>query len=593
MDPRITAILVIDDNASIVEDFRRVLCPPVVNPDLSALEQEVFGEVSPTAETPLFEVFGASQGERGLEKILEAKRAGHPFPLAFVDVRMPPGWDGIETAKRIWEADPAIQLVICTAYSDYTWEDMVLALGRRDRLLILKKPFDDIEVQQLAVALTRKWTLERDNERRMSNLSEIVALRTQEIKASNTQLKEQIARQELLEAKLRQAEKLEALGRLMAGLSHEINNPLTFVIANVQFARDCLASIGTAIPAASLEELHECLADIHTGAQRIQRLVADVKLFSRAKHLGTGHADMREVIHFAVKLSNHENRGKARIETTFAENLPNAAAPAAQLEQVIVNLLQNSLHAFPSDAADNKILVSAATNETGQLVVRVVDNGCGISEEDQSRIFDPFFTTKRFGQGTGLGLSICHGVVEGLGGKIAVDSTLGAGTTVEVLLPALSDAALQQAQQSAAAARTGQEPVIPDDERPHTILAVDDEPGMLRAIKRGLGKQELTTCTNAEAALDLVAATDFDAILVDVQMPGMDGIRFFERLAEMSPGAQARVIFMTGGPANDDAKLRLEGTHRPCLVKPFTIEELRQAVAPILHSARETAPLGQ
>ncbi|HKX45666.1 MAG TPA: response regulator, partial [Planctomycetota bacterium] len=160
MDPKQNRrVLVVDDNRSIQEDFRKIL--GAVSPgasELDALAGDLFGAgESRAAET--YELSLASQGQEALQLVQAAVEAGRPFAVAFVDVRMPPGWDGIETIRRLWEADPDLQCVVCTAYSDYSYEETVAVLGRSERFLILKKPFDPIEVQQLAAALTSKWTV--------------------------------------------------------------------------------------------------------------------------------------------------------------------------------------------------------------------------------------------------------------------------------------------------------------------------------------------------------------------------------------------------------------------------------------------------
>src|ERR1043165_4894621 len=152
-------ILVIDDNHAIHEDFRKILCAP---PDEEALlnqEAELFGEPIAKLSAARFDIDSAMQGREGLECVERAVAEGQPYAMAFVDVRMPPGWDGIETTAKIWQVYPDLQVVICTAYSDYSWDDMIARVGQSDRLVILKKPFDNVEVLQLANAITAKWAL--------------------------------------------------------------------------------------------------------------------------------------------------------------------------------------------------------------------------------------------------------------------------------------------------------------------------------------------------------------------------------------------------------------------------------------------------
>ena len=201
-------ILIIDDNPSIHEDIRKILGSPEENDDRPGGSQSrcSLAKSRPPPEQTEFEIDSAFQGQEGLQKVQEAEAAGRPFALAFVDVRMPPGWDGVETINRIWQTHPHLQVVICTAYSDYSWEEMIRRIGKSDSLVILKKPFDNIEVLQLAHALTEKWHLSHEVKGRLKNLDLLVSQRTTELQSANEQLKKEIAERMLLENALRLSE---------------------------------------------------------------------------------------------------------------------------------------------------------------------------------------------------------------------------------------------------------------------------------------------------------------------------------------------------------------------------------------------------
>jgi CheY-like chemotaxis protein len=162
-------LLVVDDNPTIHQDFRKILeLAPFADDGLDDLET-VFQGVSRPNDRDGFEIDSAFQGVEGLNKVLDALKAGQPYALAFVDMRMPPGWDGVETIAQLWQADPRLQIVICTAYSDYSWDQIIQQLGNRDNLAVLKKPFDNVEVLQLAEALTRKWLLTQELQHRQAS----------------------------------------------------------------------------------------------------------------------------------------------------------------------------------------------------------------------------------------------------------------------------------------------------------------------------------------------------------------------------------------------------------------------------------------
>jgi diguanylate cyclase (GGDEF)-like protein/PAS domain S-box-containing protein len=183
--PQNRRILLVDDLRSIHEDYRKILCPPVATTDLDAVEKLLFGQPTSAASYTRFEMDSAYQGAEALDKIRASLLAGLPYAMAFVDMRMPPGWDGVETAERLWQVDPRLQIVFCTAYSDYSWTDVLTRLDVRDRLLILKKPFDTIEVYQFANALTTKWQMTEQAAFKMSSLEEAVEERTRELSNAN------------------------------------------------------------------------------------------------------------------------------------------------------------------------------------------------------------------------------------------------------------------------------------------------------------------------------------------------------------------------------------------------------------------------
>ena len=163
-------ILVIDDNLSIHEDYRKILATAVVSDELDQARASLFEDAPVSVRAESFQADFADQGEAGFHMAEQAVRSGMPYALAFVDMRMPPGWDGVETVTRLWQVDPEMEIVICTAFADHSWQEVVSTLNRKDKLLILRKPFDPIEVYQLAFSLTCKWNLARQLRQRLNEL---------------------------------------------------------------------------------------------------------------------------------------------------------------------------------------------------------------------------------------------------------------------------------------------------------------------------------------------------------------------------------------------------------------------------------------
>ena len=506
-----------------------------------------------------------------------AMQEHRPYPTAFVDMRMPPGWDGLETINRIWQLDPDLQVIICTAYSDYSLETIIEKLGHSDRFVILRKPFDVVEVQQLANAMTEKWRLLRQTRTQMENLEQTVSCRNEQLDQSHAEnetllasitaaiigldqhgrvlrwnraaellfnrrtaevighplyecglhldwtsirqaiqlcsvaretielhnlpyrradgrdglldlsltpnrsdfnhrlnlviLASDITQRHALETQLRQAQKLEAIGQLAAGIAHEINTPTQYVGDNTRFLKDSFESIanilrsheqllaaaktGTLSPAlltnadATLaandlkylfDQIPTAIRETLEGIERISRIVRAMKEFS---HPGTKEkvaADLNKAIESTTTVARNEWKYVADLELDLDPQLPLVPCLIGEFNQCILNLVVNSSHAI-ADVLKEKLgtkgLITVSTRLDGDHVeVRVADTGTGIPEAVRPRIFEPFFTTKEVGKGTGQGLSIVYGsIVRKHGGTVRFETETGKGTTFILRIP--------------------------------------------------------------------------------------------------------------------------------------------------------------
>ena len=451
-------ILLIDDTPSIHEDFRKILMPSVAaNPALDDLESALFGAAA-TPQAQVFDLHSAYGGEEGLGLLTTAMAEQRPYALAFVDMRMPQGWDGAKTIEALWKVDPDLQLVVCTAYSDYSWEDLLFRLHAHDRLLILKKPFDNIEVQQMANTLANKWDMARRAALQTSHLEQLVEQRTQALQL-------EIDERKHLESQLVQSEKLASLGQLAAGVAHEINNPVGFISSNLstldgyfnqlqqmleayrhseeiiasQPQRDQLKALRTTLELDFLkEDIPILIRESKDGIGRVVQIVKDLKNFSRVDNDQTWQfTNLQQGIDSTLNIVASELKYRADVVKHYMP-LPDIECLASQLNQVVMNLVINAAQAMGPERGT--ITISNGV-EGENIWLEVADDGCGIAPETVQKIFDPFFTTKPVGEGTGLGLSLSYGIVKKHRGSISVSSELGKGTTFRVVLPIRQTAA--------------------------------------------------------------------------------------------------------------------------------------------------------
>ncbi len=388
-----------------------------------------------------------------------------------------------------------------------------------------------------------------------------------------------------MQARLLLADRMAALGTLAAGVAHEINNPLAFVLGNLIFLEGELGRVGGDLPRAG--ELASALREARTGAERIKTTVKDVLAISRSREAEVvAPVDVNDAIDFALKVAEPQLRHRARVVRHLGR-VPRVHAPESQLGQVCLNLVINAAQAIPEgEAARNEVRVTTRFEvASGAVVLDVSDTGAGIPPEALTRVFDPFYTTKPVGTGTGLGLSICHGIVASLGGEIRVDSTIGRGTTFSVVLPAALECA-----------PPGEPATEQAAELPRArILVVDDEPLVGSVLQRLLGRRhEILVVTRAAEALVLLdAGARFDMILCDLLMPDQTGMELQEKLSVAYPEQARRTVFMTGGAYTDRAHAFAARRTHKVIPKPVDVGELECVLRELLaNRAPEAAPPG-
>jgi two-component system cell cycle sensor histidine kinase/response regulator CckA len=681
-------VLIVDDNPSIHEDFRKILsAKSEVQSRLDNIEEELFGQGSQTTERTGFRIESAHQGQEALSLIQKASEEGDPYVLAFVDVRMPPGWDGVETLERIWQCSPELQAVICTAYSDYSWDDMTRRLGNTDNLLILKKPFETVEVLQLAHALTQKWALARQAKLRMEDLDRMVRQRTEELLASEERFSkafhcspspavilssadrkfldvnqafldlsgytaehlkshtdrdlqlwsngpdsdagkfspenrlrnlscklrrndasirqivlssepvtlgttpclllvaEDITDNLKMEAQLRQAQKMEVIGRMAAGIAHEFNNVLTVIQGDVG-----LLQVAGAIQLDRAALLNQIMQASKRAATFTKQLLA----FSRKQVLQPRPLNLSIVVQNTRKMLARLLGEKYEVRIRCAENLPSVFADEGGIEQILINLALNARDAMPNGgsieiATDACVLdpVSTGTNpeaRSGRFVrLSVTDTGCGMDTQLLSRIFDPFFTTKEVGKGTGLGLSTIHGIVKQHEGWIDVTSKVGEGSSFKIHLAA-NDSPAENGNHKP----TENQP-LPEAGRGETILVVEDEAAVRElacATLQKRGYQVLKAANGPEAVEIWERSSDqISLLLTDMVMPcGMSGGDLAKILLSRNP--KLKVLYTSGYSPEIFRKDSVVVQGSNFLPKPYDLQTVLTAVRTCLDGGK-------
>jgi len=367
-----------------------------------------------------------------------------------------------------------------------------------------------------------------------------------------------------------QNEKLAALGGLLAGVSHELNNPLSVIVGQALMLREEVGEPGLA----------RRIERISNAAERCAKIVKTFLAMARQKPLKLAPASITEIIETALDVASYGLRGAgATVETCFGEDVPAVLADEDQIAQVFVNLIVNAEHALQDRAGQGRLVISTEFDRRqGRVVASVADNGPGVPKNLKGRIFEPFFTTKNVGDGTGVGLALCHRIVDSHAGSIDIGDAPGGGAVFRISLPAVMNNEATQTR-----------PRFADGAAGITALVVEDEDDVAEIIAEMLSMFGImpTVTSSVDTALALLEAnTHFDIVLSDIRMPDRGGREFFEEIKQRWPALVSRVAFITGDVMSFDAGAIVANSGRPLLEKPIAPSDLRALVDRLLETDR-------
>ncbi len=517
--------------------------------DLRMMEDSLFGTAVLTvpdvlAETT-FDIDHAYQGQEALHMIDAAKSEGDPYSVVFMDVRMPPGMDGIETTKKIWADHPYTEIVICSAYSDYSWDQIINVLGNTDKLLFMKKPFDTTALKQAALSLTTKWNLRQESLSYTDKLEFEVHARTRELK---TLVKELRKMKETAE------KATETKSAFLATMSHEIRTPMNGVMG-----------MNSMLLETELDPKQRKLTEmVKKSADSLLRIVNDILDFSKIE---AGKLDLefvpfepRDIISEVVQVISFNSKAKGvKIDYTIDENVPETlVGDPTRVKQLLLNFGSNAVK-FTEEGSVSIDADLIEQNENECIVkFHVKDTGLGIPDDKLEGIFYPFkqadtSTTRKFG-GTGLGLAICKELAELMQGAVGVESVPEQGSTFWFTIPLkkfTNEKTLNGNHDTVFTSKTAAYPL-----KGMKILTAEDDKMSQLVVQKFLETEGVTVDfveTGAEA-LDAFEVTEYGAILMDIQMPDMGGHEATKeiRKREKNTGKHVPIIILTASAMAED-----------------------------------------
>lgn len=688
-------ILIVDDNTAIHEDFKRILNPDGVKDDFDAEDAAFFGTEAKQSTRINFDLDFATQGEDAFNKVKEAVANQQHYAVVFMDVRMPPGWDGVETTKKIWEIDPDVQVVICTAYSDYSWDEMVTNLGHTDKLLILRKPFDIIEAEQAAHTFSKKWALtqkSRQQEKFLeqttehaptmifwveesgsiayanesacldlqyqladfesakitqiipdwdahtwelkwqqakdeSHFTDEAILKTQDgetiesdllitfLDFQNTKLvcisaqdvRERVETlSELAKARDTALEAVRMKSQFLATMSHEIRTPMNGVVGIAQLLSKTPLD----------ESQREYVQIINQSGRALLGIINDIldsaKIEAGKLEFLKVNFDIKDVIQgglHTIQPKAHEN--DVKLITQLDPNLPPLMnGDPGRLRQVLVNLLGNAVKFTQHGSIKLSASLKSEDKDHHTIHISIKDTGIGISPENLRLIFQPFTQadgsdSRKYG-GTGLGLTITSQIIQAMHGKIDATSEMGKGTefwfTIQLgknnpnaptetnfgdnnLDPILSD-------QPPTKLSPKPVPALPSAPNLNLkILIAEDNLVNQKVTKLQLEQIGLTAdiVENGAEAVEAVKNGDYDLVLMDCQMPIMDGFEATREIRRIQT-KPIQIIAVTANAMKEDRQRCLDAGMDDYLSKPLTTEALAAALDFELNDDRDNEP---